>query len=329
MTLPARTAATSHPPAYLPALRADVVRGLTAVPKTLPPKWFYDEAGSRLFEQISRLPEYFPTRLERALITQSSADIAANTRARSLIELGSGVSEKAYPLLDALAETVTAYVPIDVSSDALDTASPAVAAAYPKVAVQPRVADFTAPLDLDDVDGPRLVMLLGGTIGNLLPPERTEFLSALAARLAPHDRLLIGVHLVADPRVIVPAYNDSAGTTALFNAGILHRINRELGADFDVDAFEHVAYWDAENEWIEMRLRSRRAQTVNLRDPGVVVRFAAGEDLLTEVSAKFRPEGLAREVDAAGLELHMFWSDPEDLVGLALIAPALHSSPAA
>ncbi|WP_369228539.1 L-histidine N(alpha)-methyltransferase (plasmid) [Streptomyces sp. R39] len=326
MTTPA---VTSHPPAHLAALRADATRGLTAVPKALPPKWLYDAAGSALFEQIVRLPEYPYCRTEQALLTKFSPDIAATTRARSVVELGSGGPEKALALLDALAETVTTYAPVDVSSSALNLATTALSAACPQVAVQPRVADFTDPLDLDDLDGPRLVMLLGGTIGNLLPDERAQFLASLAPRLTHQDRLLLGVHLVTDPRVILPAYNDSAGVTAAFNRGVLHRINRELGADFDVDAFEHVAVWDAENEWLAMRLRARTAQTVRLDDPGIDVRFAAGEDLRTEVSAKFRPERLARELDAAGLELDMIWTDPDALVSLALAAPALRILPAA
>ncbi|MFJ8158384.1 L-histidine N(alpha)-methyltransferase [Streptomyces sp. NPDC094468] len=328
MTAPLPHVPSGATAAYLPALRADVVRGLTAVPKSLPPKWLYDGRGSDLFEQITRLPEYYATRTEQALLTQISADIAAHTGARSLIEMGSGSSHKTRSLLDGLARTVTTYVPVDVSGDALGPAAAAIATAYPKVEVRPREADFTDPLHLDGLDGPRLVMLLGGTIGNLLPDDRDRFLRSLASQLTPYDRLLVGVHLVTDPQVITAAYNDAAGVTAAFNAGILHRINRELDADFDPEAFAHVACWDADNEWIEMRLRARRAQTVYLGDPGVVVRFAAGEDLLTEVSAKFRPERLAAEADAAGLELQMFWTDPDNLVALALIAPALRTAPA-
>lgn len=313
---------TDAPPAHLPALRADVVRGLVAVPKELPPKWLYDERGSELFEQISRrCPEYYPARAERALIGEAVAEIAAYTDARTLVELGSGSSEKTPAFLDAL-DAVRAYVPVDVSGSALEKAAARLAAAYPSVGIRPHVADFTDPLDLQETDGPRLVMFLGGTLGNLLPAERAAFLIALASQLAPRDRLLLGVHLVTDPGVIVPAYDDAAGLTAQFNAGILHRINRELGGDFDPDGFEHIVHWDEENSWVEMRLRARSAQTVTLLDPGIVVRFAAGEDLRTEVSAKFRPEGLAAEAAAAGLELTASWADPDRLVCLALLSPS-------
>ncbi|MFE6938398.1 L-histidine N(alpha)-methyltransferase [Streptomyces chartreusis] len=321
MTTPA---ATSHPPAHLAALHTDATRGLTAVPKALPPKWLYDAAGSALFEQIVRLPEYPYCRTEQALLTRCSPDIAANTRAPSAAEPGSGGPEETLALVDALAETVTTDVPVDVSSRALDQAAPGLSAACPRVSAQPRIADFTAPLDLDDVDGPRLVMLLGGTIGNLLPDERAEFFASLAPRLTHQGRLLLCVHLVTDPRVLLPAYNDSAGVTATFNRGVPHRINRALGIDFDVDGSEHITVWDAENEWIEMRLRAGIAQTVRLDDHGIDVRFAAGEDLRTEVSAKFRSERLARELDAVALELHMIWTDPD-----ALVAPALRVLPAA
>ena len=325
MTAPTRTTA----PAHLAALRADAVQGLTATPKTLPPKWLYDEAGSKLFEQITRLPEYFQTRIERALLYKVGADIAAITGARSLVELGAGGSSKSRAILDALAATVTTYVPVDVSRSALEQAAPSLAAAYPGVSIRPQVADFTAPLNLEEVGGPRLTMFLGGTLGNLLPAERAEFFASFAAQLAPHDHLLLGVHLVTDPQVIRAAYDDAAGITARFNFGILRRLNRELGADFDVDAFEHIAHWDTANEAIEMRLRSRHMQTVTLRDPGLTIHFSAGEDLRTEVSAKFRPERLARELRAAGLELSEFWTDRDRLIGLALIAPAPVSSPAA
>ncbi|MEU1273586.1 L-histidine N(alpha)-methyltransferase [Streptomyces sp. NPDC005799] len=324
MPMPTRIpAATPAPqPPYLAALRFDVIHGLSGRPKTLPSKWLYDTSGSKLFEQITRLPEYYPTRTERALLGKAGPALASVTGARSLIELGSGSADKASLLLTALAATVTTYVPVDVSASALEDATRSLTAAFPQVVIAPQLADFAAPLEVE-VAGPRLVAFLGGTFGNLLPDERGRFLTSLASRLLPGDYLLLGVDLVKDPAVIVRAYDDAAGVTAAFNRGILHRINRELGGDFDADAFEHVAVWDEANEWIEMRLRSLRAQTVTLAEPGLAIHFDAGEDLRTEVSAKFRPETLAGEVEAAGMQLRALWTNPDHLFGLALISPDL------
>ncbi|MGW1564112.1 L-histidine N(alpha)-methyltransferase [Streptomyces sp. NPDC002144] len=322
MPMPTRTPATpvAPPPAHLAALRFDVIHGLSGRPKTLPSKWLYDAAGSELFEQITRLPEYYPTRTERALLSKAGPALASVTGARSLIELGSGSADKAKLLLTALATTVTTYVPVDVSASALEHATATLASVCPQVEITPQLADFAAPLDVE-VAGPRLIAFLGGTFGNLLPDERAAFLASLASRLEPGDFLLLGVDLVKDPAVIVRAYDDAAGVTAAFNRGILHRINRELAADFHVDAFAHVAVWDEANEWIEMRLRSLRAQTVTLAEPGLAIHFDAGEELRTEVSAKFRPEGLAREVEAAGMQLRALWTPSDHLFGLALISP--------
>ncbi|MET9914382.1 L-histidine N(alpha)-methyltransferase [Streptomyces sp. NPDC006476] len=321
--MPTRTPATAPlpPPAYLAALRFDVIHGLSGRPKTLPSKWLYDAAGSELFEQITRLPEYYPTRTERALLSKAAPALASVTGARTLIELGSGSADKATLLLAALAKTVTTYMPVDVSASALEHATATLAAAFPQVAIAPQLADFAAPLDVE-VAGPRLIAFLGGTFGNLPPDERAAFLASLASRLLPGDFLLLGVDLVKDPAVIVRAYDDAAGVTAAFNHGILHRINRELAADFHVDDFAHVAVWDEANEWIEMRLRSLRAQTVTIAEPGLAIHFDAGEELRTEVSAKFRPEGLAREVEAAGMQLRALWTPSDHLFGLALISPA-------
>ncbi|TLS46125.1 L-histidine N(alpha)-methyltransferase [Streptomyces montanus] len=330
MTAPAVPSATSPALDHLDELRADVVQGLTKSPKQLSPKWLYDADGSRLFDEISRLPEYYPFRTEQAIIADSCTIIAWLTCAKTLIELGSGsCSAKTRLLLDALAGPLTTYVPVDVSSSALAQACASIAAEYPALAVKPLLADFTAAVDLPPTDGPRLFAFLGGTFGNLLPSERAVFLGALTSGLAPGDRLLLGVDLVKDPAVIVPAYNDAAGVTARFNFGLLRRLNRELDADFDLAAFEHVAVWDADREWIEMRLRSRRDQTVTLRGLNLVVPFTGGEELRTEVSAKFRPSGLAAELNAAGLELSHWWTDPARLYGLAMIARADDIAPAA
>ncbi|MER8220448.1 L-histidine N(alpha)-methyltransferase [Streptomyces sp. NPDC094143] len=299
------------------ALRADVHRGLTGRPKTLPPKWFYDAHGSDLFEQITGLPEYYPTRAEREILLARSGAIAAATRARTLVELGSGSSEKTRHLLDALTDLRT-YVPVDVSGSALTQAGQALAAERPGLDVHALIADFTAELTLPDTPGPRLVAFLGGTIGNLLPAERAAFLASVRALLAPGDALLLGTDLVKDEEVLVRAYDDAAGVTAAFNKNVLTVINRELGADFEPGAFDHVALWDAGHEWIEMRLRSRTAQTVKVPALGLAVDFAAGEELRTEVSAKFRQQGVRAELSAAGLDLAHWWTDDAGRFALSL-----------
>ncbi|MER6710189.1 MULTISPECIES: L-histidine N(alpha)-methyltransferase [unclassified Streptomyces] len=299
------------------ALRADVHRGLTHTPKTLPPKWFYDAHGSELFERITELPEYYPTRAEREILVARSGEIAAATGARTLVELGSGSSEKTRHLLDALTALHT-YVPVDVSGSALTQAGQALAAERPGLDVHALIADFTAELTLPETPGPRLVAFLGGTIGNLLPAERAAFLASVRARLAPGDALLLGTDLVKDEGVLVRAYDDAAGVTAAFNKNVLTVINRELGADFEPGAFDHVALWDAEHEWIEMRLRSRTAQTVKVPALDLAVDFAAGEELRTEVSAKFRQEGVRAELFAAGLDLAHWWTDGAGRFALSL-----------
>jgi L-histidine N-alpha-methyltransferase len=305
-------------------LRADARAGLTAIPKTLPPKWFYDERGSELFEKITLLPEYYPTRAERSILAAAAADIAAATGASALVELGSGSSEKTRLLLDALrdAGTLRSYVPVDVSESALTTAAHRVLASYPGLRVDAVVSDFEAHLGLPAADGPRLVAFLGSTIGNLLPPERAAFLSRLRAGLGAGDALLLGTDLVKDPAVLLAAYDDEAGVTAAFNKNVLAVLNAELGADFDPDAFDHMAVWDPQAEWIEMRLRSAEDQTVRLPAIGLTVQFAAGEQLRTEVSAKFRRPGVEAELAAAGFALRDWWTDPRGRFGVSLSVPA-------
>jgi L-histidine N-alpha-methyltransferase len=299
------------------ALRADVLKGLTHTPKTLPPKWFYDAHGSELFEQITDLPEYYPTRAEREILVARSGEIARATGARTLVELGSGSSEKTRYLLDALTGLHT-YVPVDVSESALTQAGHALIAELPELSVHALIADFTAGLSLPGTPGPRLVAFLGGTIGNLLPVERAAFLASVRSLLSPGDALLLGTDLVKDENVLVRAYDDAAGVTAAFNKNVLTVVNRELGADFDPGAFDHVALWDAGNEWIEMRLRSRTDQTVKVPALDLAVEFAAGEELHTEISAKFRKEGVRSELAAAGLELAHWWTDSEGRFALSL-----------
>jgi L-histidine N-alpha-methyltransferase len=308
------------------SLRADARAGLSATPKSLPPKWFYDAQGSALFEKITELPEYYPTRAERSILLEVAPEIAARTRAATLIELGSGSSEKTRLLLSALRSegTLRGYVPVDVSESALAAAGDALAAGYPGLIVHAVVADFGADLGIPaspDGDVTRLVAFLGSTIGNMVPAERGVFLRRVREQLSPGDRFLLGTDLVKDPAVLVAAYDDEAGVTAAFNKNVLAVLNAELGADFDPDAFEHVAVWDAEHEWIEMRLRARSAQSVTIRDIGLTVAFEAGEEMRTEVSAKFREAGVRAELAAAGLELRSWWTDPGGQFALSLAAP--------
>ncbi|MFK4144798.1 L-histidine N(alpha)-methyltransferase [Streptomyces sp. NPDC004065] len=314
---PFRITRTLPEDAMAAALRADVQEGLTADPKSLPPKWFYDAHGSELFERITELPEYYPTRAEREILAGRAADIAAALPARTLVELGSGSSEKTRYLIGALTELDT-YVPVDVSDSALTQAGQALVAERPQLRVHALIADFTAPLTLPEAPGPRLLAFLGGTIGNLLPAQRAEFLAGVRALLSPGDALLLGTDLVKDEEVLVRAYDDAAGVTAAFNKNVLNVVNRELGADFDPAAFDHVALWDAAQEWIEMRLRSRVAQTVKVPALDLAVDFAAGEELRTEVSAKFRREGVERELAAAGLHLTRWWTDSARRFALSL-----------
>ncbi len=305
------------------ALRADAAAGLTASPKFLPPKWFYDERGSELFEKITLLPEYYPTRAERSILAAAAPGIAAATGAAVLVELGSGSSEKTRLLLDALrdAGTLRSYVPVDVSETALTAAAHRVQASYPGLGVRAVVSDFEEHLGLPETTGPRLVAFLGSTIGNLLPGQRAAFLARLRSGLRPGDALLLGTDLVKDPAVLLAAYDDAAGVTAAFNKNVLAVLNTELGADFDAELFDHMAVWDPVNEWIEMRLRSAEDQTVRLPAIGLTVRFAAGEQWRTEVSAKFRRAGVEAELAAAGFRLRRWHTDDQDQFALSLAVP--------
>jgi L-histidine N-alpha-methyltransferase len=293
------------------ALRADVGRGLTANPKALPPKWFYDDAGSALFEAITRLPEYYPTRREREILNREAAEIARLAAADTLIELGSGTSEKTRLLLDAwaAASRLRRFAPFDVSEATLRQASAAVAAEYGGIEVHAVVGDFEHHLDRLPAGGRRCVAFLGGTIGNLVPVERRRFLADLRATLAAGDSLLLGVDLVKDRDRLVAAYDDASGVTAEFNRNVLSVINRHLGADFDPERFQHVALWDPHHEWIEMRLRAERAMAVRVEALDLDVQFERGEELRTEVSAKFRRPGVERELAEAGFALERWWTD--------------------
>ncbi|WP_327301283.1 L-histidine N(alpha)-methyltransferase [Streptomyces goshikiensis] len=299
------------------ALREDVLRGLTQARKVLPPKWFYDARGSELFEEITRLPEYYPTRAEREILLARAGEIASASGARTLVELGSGSSEKTRHLIEAMPALDT-YIPVDVSESALRGAAEVLLAEHPGLRVHALLADFTRALQLPDSPGPRLVVFLGGTIGNLLPAERARFLASVRAMLSPGDALLLGTDLVKDEDVLVAAYDDAQGVTAEFNKNVLTVIDRELGADFHTADFAHVAVWNREEQWIEMRLRARSEALVKIRSLDLVVPFAAGEEILTEVSAKFRQEGIRKELLSAGLELTQWWTDSEGRFALSL-----------
>ncbi|MEP7016690.1 MAG: L-histidine N(alpha)-methyltransferase [Actinomycetota bacterium] len=302
------------------ALHRDARLGLTSSPKWLPPKWFYDKRGSDLFEEITKLPEYYPTRAERSILVARSAQIARRTRAHTLVELGSGSSEKTRLLLDALqAEgTLREFVPLDVSEAALRDAVAALNADYRMLAIHGVVGDFTEHLGRIPGQTPRIVAFLGGTIGNLFPDERASFLAELRDTLVGGEWLLLGTDLVKDPGILVPAYDDAAGVTAEFNRNVLAVLNRQLGADFDVQNYEHVAVWDPDNEWIEMRLRSTGPALVSLTELDLDIVVEAGEEIRTEISAKFRREGVERELVKAGFSLDCWWTDPEGRFALSL-----------
>jgi L-histidine Nalpha-methyltransferase len=302
------------------ALRRDVRDGLAQTPKSLPPKWFYDSMGSDLFDQITRLPEYYPTRTEAAILRAQSASIAAASGADTLVELGSGTSEKTRMLLDALRDggSLRRFIPFDVDAGVLKAAGSAIQREYPGVEIEAVCGDFEEHLGKIPRVGRRLVVFLGSTIGNLTPGPRSEFLSALSDTLQPGDSLLLGTDLVKDADRLLRAYDDSAGVTARFNRNVLAVVNRELDADFDVESFDHVAKWNTAEERIEMWLRASRAQTVRIAALDLSVDFAAGEEMLTEVSCKFRPEGVDAELAAAGLRRTHWWTDPAGDFGLSL-----------
>ncbi|MEQ1786468.1 MAG: L-histidine N(alpha)-methyltransferase [Acidimicrobiales bacterium] len=293
------------------ALRQDALDGLTASPKHLPPKWFYDDRGSQLFDDITRLDEYYPTRRETEILAREAPAIATRTGATTLLELGSGTSTKTRLLLDGLAShgTLERIVPFDVCEPVLVSAGPELAARYPGVRVDAVVGDFERHLGRLPMDGTTLVAFLGGTIGNLAPAGRAKFLHELADQMAPGDWLLLGTDLVKDPARLVAAYDDAAGVTAAFNRNILHVLNRELDGDLDPDRFAHVARWNSEQEWIEMHLRAEGAQEATLGALGLHLTFTDGEMIHTEISAKFTPARIEEELAGAGLELDRLLTD--------------------
>jgi L-histidine Nalpha-methyltransferase len=302
------------------ALRRDVLDGLQRTPKSLPPKWFYDSVGSDLFDQITRLPEYYPTRAEAEILRSRSGEVAAASQADTLVELGAGTSEKTRQLLNALRDrgSLRGFVPFDVDAGMLSATASAVQCEYPGVEINAVCGDFEEHLTEIPDGGRRLFVFLGSTIGNLTRGPRAEFLATLAAVMRPGDSLLLGTDLVKDTGRLLRAYDDAAGVTARFNRNVLAVINRELDADFDVDAYQHVARWNTGEERIEMWLRSGRRQRVRVGALELTVDFAADEEMLTEVSCKFRPDGVQAELADAGLRRIRWWTDAAGDFGLSL-----------
>ncbi len=302
-------------------MRADALEGLRGREKSIPPVWFYDERGSRLFEEITQLPEYYPTRAERALLERHAPSIAELSKADTLVELGAGACDKTRVLLTALQGTgsLSRYVPFDVSDEFLRSAATTLSEEYDDLDIHLVIGDFHHHLAEIPTDGRRMVAFLGGTIGNLNPAQRARFLFDLNCTMSSGDSLLLGTDLVKDPARLVAAYNDAAGVTADFNRNVLHVLNEQLGGDFDPGNFSHVALWNEDEQWIEMRLRAEEAAEVSLARAGLTVRFDEGEDLLTEISAKFTPERVERELSDAGFVLEEMWGaeDGEFLLSLS------------
>ena len=305
------------------SLADDVLDGLTRPLKELPPKHLYDARGSELFDAICELPEYYPTRTERAILEAHAGELVALSGATELVELGSGSATKTRVLLDAMAGagTLERYVPVDVSESTVHAVAEMLSEEYAGLSVHGVVGDFERHLDeipSPEPGIPRVLAFLGGTIGNFPPGSRRRFLRGLAKVLGDGGHVLLGTDLVKDPRVIEAAYDDGAGVTAEFNRNVLHVVNRELGADFDVDAFEHVAFYDRRREWIEMRLRALDVQHVRVEALDLDVDFAAREELRTEISAKFTRERLEGDLAAAGLALVELYTDPDELFAVSL-----------
>ena len=304
-------------------MRADAVAGLQATHKSIPPVWFYDERGSQLFEQITHLPEYYPTRSERHLLELHAVAIAERSKADTLVELGAGACEKSRVLLSAMEGigTLARYVPFDVSDDFLRGAASVLSEEYEALAIHLVIGDFHQHLGEIPSEGRRMVAFLGGTIGNFDPAQRARFFFDLNCSMSSDDSLLLGTDLVKDRGRLVAAYDDAAGVTAEFNRNVLHVLNEQLGGNFEPEHFTHVACWNESEQWIEMRLRAQESTRVTLRDAGIEVRFDEGEDLLTEISAKFTPDRVEEELKAANFVIDEMWGAEEGEFLLTLAHP--------
>jgi len=306
-------------------MRRDIRAGLSTDPKELAPKYFYDERGSQLFERITELPEYYPTRAERSILDRRADEIVAGAgQPQTLVELGSGSAAKTRHLLSAMRDAgcLQTYVPVDISEEITHETAESLVEEYPGLAIRGLVCDFEHDLErIANGRERRLIAFLGGTIGNLYPGPRHEFLTRLACLLGPEDRVLLGTDLVKDPGRLEAAYDDSLGVTAEFNKNVLQVLNRELGADFDLDAFEHVAHYDAGEARMDIRLRSLAQQTITIEELGMEVGFAAGEEMRTEISTKFTQERLEGVYGAAGLEMSGWFTDAAGDYALSLARP--------
>jgi L-histidine Nalpha-methyltransferase len=302
----------------------DVREGLSCPFKELPPKYFYDERGSALFERITELDEYYPTRAERSILDARAGEIVAAAEPTTLIELGSGAASKTRCLLDAMrdAGTLETYVPVDISEEITRRAAAELVDEYEDIRVHGIICDYETHLERVPREEGALIAFLGGTIGNFRPAPRRSFLARIATLMYPGDRFLLGTDLVKDPAVLELAYNDRAGVTEEFNKNVLHVLNRELEADFEPDAFEHIAFWDAENEWMDIRLRSLAEQFIDLKALDMRTHFARNEEMRTEISTKFTRDRLEASYADAGLELVEWWTDPDELYALSLAKPA-------
>lgn len=304
----------------LAGMADDVREGLSCPFKELPPKYFYDERGSQLFERITELPEYYPTRAERAILDERAAEIAAAANASTLIELGSGAATKTRSLLGAMAAagSLESYVPVDISEEITRSAAAKLVAEYEGLAVHGVICDYETHLERIPRGEGAVIAFLGGTIGNFRPAPRRSFLARISTLMYPGDRFLLGTDLVKDRAVLEAAYDDSEGVTAEFNKNVLNVLNRELDGNFDPDGFEHVAFFDEENSWIDIRLRSLEEQFIDLRKLDMRVHFARNEEMRTEISTKFTPDRLEAVYADAGLEMTDLWTDPDGLYALSL-----------
>lgn len=302
------------------SLVEDVRRGFAVHPRALPPKWLYDDAGSELFDQITRLPEYYPFAREHTILTEHADEIVEASGATTLVELGSGTSEKTRILLDAFAATgaLECFAPVDVSESTLRTAADQISVRYPGVQVEAVVGDFTLHLAHLPRHGRRMVAFLGGTIGNLYREERAAFLGALADVLEPGDSVLLGTDLVKSADRLIAAYNDEAGVTEQFVLNSLRVLNRELGADFDLEGFSYIPFWDAHMERMDLRLRAEMPQRVTIPGADLVLDLASGEEIRVEISTKFRISKIAAELETAGFGVTRVWTDDDGDFALTL-----------
>ena len=320
MTESKQTQVEVHLPDALAGMAEVVREGLSCPFKELPPKYFYDELGSELFERITELPEYYPTRIERQILVGDAAEIVAAAQPTTLIELGSGAASKTRCLLDAMkaAGSLETYVPVDISEEITRRVADELVSEYEGLRVRGVVCDYETHLERIPREEGGLIAFLGGTIGNFRPGARRSFLARTATLMYPGDRFLLGTDLVKDRATVEAAYNDSAGVTAEFNLNVLNVLNRELGANFDTELFEHIAFWDADNEWIDIRLRSLAEQFIDITELDMQVHFARNEEMRTEISTKFTRKRLEDSYADAGLELVEWWTDPDEMYALSL-----------